>query len=408
MAARILFVCTANICRSPAAEHLARARAGEGLSFSSAGFRRSGVACPVPLVKEVARRGVDLSGHRSRRVSVADVADADLVVTMEARHVVDLSVLDPTAFPKTVPLKELVRLLGDGPLTVGAVLDELADRDPGQYLGVGSDDDVPDPYGGSARMYRQGVALIDSLVGTLVHNLVAPPPAKAPAGSPEPPALQPGKSAVAVELRPVTTPIEQHVETEQPIPRGHDVPDRHAVEEVVATHLFHEDPDRRGIEGQPAARSRHPLAGGHLVALALSVLVTSWVTLTTVLFLEGRDRVDVGQTRLEDLRQVDIDTLDVDAALADLDAARRQFWFARRNLTNPVMLPLQAIPVVGGELEREQAALRRSAAVTYEVTVALEQLVQPADGDAGREQARQRLQAALADLDRLLGDEGAS
>lgn len=169
---RVLFVCTANICRSPAAEHLARRHAGAtGPSFSSAGLLRGGVPCPPNLVRVLADRGVDVSQHRSRSLAPDIIAEADLIATMEAQHVREVVTMDPSALAKTVPLLELDRVLRQR-TDVDGLLALLAGRDPRAYLGTGGTDDVPDPYGRSRRQYRRAVDLIDQVVGRLVANLV--------------------------------------------------------------------------------------------------------------------------------------------------------------------------------------------------------------------------------------------
>lgn len=169
---RVLFVCTANICRSPTAEHLARLHAGPApLVAQSAGFLRSGVPCPPHLVRVLGDRGVDLSGHRSRSLTPEIIAQSDLIATMEVQHVREVATIEPSALGRTVPLLELDRLL-HGPSDLSTVMDLLAARDPRAYLGTGSSDDVPDPYGRSRRQYRRAVDLIDQVVGRLVRNLV--------------------------------------------------------------------------------------------------------------------------------------------------------------------------------------------------------------------------------------------
>jgi protein-tyrosine-phosphatase len=104
---RILFVCTANICRSPAAEHLARARYGEQVAvFRSAGFLTQAEACPSHMVRALADVGVDASAHRSYRVDEASLRAADLVLTMEGEHVQRATLLCRAAYPRIFPLKE--------------------------------------------------------------------------------------------------------------------------------------------------------------------------------------------------------------------------------------------------------------------------------------------------------------
>jgi protein-tyrosine phosphatase len=169
---RILFVCTANVCRSPAAEHLARdfAAQDDRFEFTSAGLLREGLECPDKLVRLLAERGLDLRAHRSRIVDLTTLRVADLVVTMERGHIRELAVMDRSVIDRAVPLLELCRVLGR-PRSVAEVRALLAGREPGAYLGLGDHDDVPDPYGRSKRHYRRTVELLAEKVGLMMGNL---------------------------------------------------------------------------------------------------------------------------------------------------------------------------------------------------------------------------------------------
>ncbi len=80
----IVVVCHGNICRSPLAAALLRRALGPvGVRVDSAGFIGPNRGAPRDGVMAAARRGVDLSDHRSRLLT-ADVAGAaDLIVVME-------------------------------------------------------------------------------------------------------------------------------------------------------------------------------------------------------------------------------------------------------------------------------------------------------------------------------------
>lgn len=80
---RILVLCHGNICRSPFAEAALRSRLDAAQAgVTSAGFILPGRP-PPPLALEVAAEcGYDLSRHRSRVVTHADVAAADLLLVM--------------------------------------------------------------------------------------------------------------------------------------------------------------------------------------------------------------------------------------------------------------------------------------------------------------------------------------
>ena len=93
---RMLTVCTGNICRSPQAEQLLRARIpaafGRGgidaLEISSAGIAAyDGVPMDPYAVQEVERLGItDAALHRARRLTKAIVSGVDVVLTMDRGH----------------------------------------------------------------------------------------------------------------------------------------------------------------------------------------------------------------------------------------------------------------------------------------------------------------------------------
>jgi len=95
----IVFVCTANTCRSPMAEALCKKLLADSLhcaiddlpergytvlSAGTAGFDD----CPASYqaVEAMSRQGLDLSGHRSRPVTPGLVADADVLFVMARHH----------------------------------------------------------------------------------------------------------------------------------------------------------------------------------------------------------------------------------------------------------------------------------------------------------------------------------
>lgn len=171
---RILFVCTANICRSPTAEYLARDRFGEQYwRFRSAGFLPSGRAPSDTLIKALDEVGLDVRLHRSYQLDRASIAAADLLLTMEGSHVRQATEIDAAAYAKTLPLREAAAVLDEWDDTVATVeelLTEVArERDPSSYLR--DDWDVDDPYGRSLRVYRRTVAEIGDLVDSALGRL---------------------------------------------------------------------------------------------------------------------------------------------------------------------------------------------------------------------------------------------
>ncbi|HET8724076.1 MAG TPA: low molecular weight protein-tyrosine-phosphatase [Anaeromyxobacteraceae bacterium] len=131
---RVLVVCVGNICRSPMAEAMLRARLGRRPRFevSSAGVGAL-VGYPAdPFAVELMReRGLDIAAHRARQVTPELVAAHDLVLVMEKGH-------------------------------EGAVL-SIAPAARGKVHRIGrfGDFDVPDPYRQPRSAFEEALALID-------------------------------------------------------------------------------------------------------------------------------------------------------------------------------------------------------------------------------------------------------
>jgi protein-tyrosine phosphatase len=143
----------------------------------SVGLGEAGHPPPDEVIEVMARRGIDLSEHRSAALSAPVVGDAGLIVGMSLRHVQESMLLDPSSWQRTFRLKELVRR-GEyiGPRLPGQDLatwiraaqggrkrDSLAHHSPG--------DDVADPYGGPFAGYEDTAEELDDLVGRLVALL---------------------------------------------------------------------------------------------------------------------------------------------------------------------------------------------------------------------------------------------
>jgi protein-tyrosine phosphatase len=84
----IIVICTGNICRSPIAEALLRAR----LSGKKCNIRSAGIAALVHhpadlLAQEVAKEhGYDLSPHRAQQATQALLTSMDLILTLDQTH----------------------------------------------------------------------------------------------------------------------------------------------------------------------------------------------------------------------------------------------------------------------------------------------------------------------------------
>ena len=119
--------------------------------------------------------GLDISGRRSRRVTVADLTWANLVLGMCREHVRHAVVTAPETWPRAFTLKELVRR-GEqagprGPREpLAAWLARVHEgRERAALLGDSPADDVADPMGGPPQAYAGTAALLDELLGRLAR-----------------------------------------------------------------------------------------------------------------------------------------------------------------------------------------------------------------------------------------------
>jgi len=96
-------VCTGNICRSPTAEGVLRARLataglGERVVVASAGTHdfHVGEGADPRTIAAARRRGIDLSRHVARQVARQDFAGFDLMLALDRGHLMLLQSLRPT------------------------------------------------------------------------------------------------------------------------------------------------------------------------------------------------------------------------------------------------------------------------------------------------------------------------
>lgn len=114
--ALILVVCTANLCRSPVAEHLVRARVAQlgltaAVQVSSAGVAaRPGTEMDPAAARELRVRGLDPANFRTRVLTAEHVRSAQLVLVASRRHRIAVAELDATAVRRTFTLREMGRI----------------------------------------------------------------------------------------------------------------------------------------------------------------------------------------------------------------------------------------------------------------------------------------------------------
>lgn len=176
VAFHVLFVCTGNVCRSPAAELLfARAaRARTDLAGSSAGMDAlDGHGIDHATAEALLRLGVDPSRHVARTVTTEMLASADLILTAEGAQRDRIMAQFPTLFRRTFTLLEFARLGGSvdaaGP---AAAVAQIAGRRGAASPRSGEHaDDVRDPYRDAGPLATQVVAQILACTEQLVLDL---------------------------------------------------------------------------------------------------------------------------------------------------------------------------------------------------------------------------------------------
>jgi protein-tyrosine-phosphatase len=112
---KLLAVCTANICRSPAIEAAVRSIAlsrDVDIKVFSGGVRTSGGRAADPETVAAARKqGFDLSTHVSQPITPELIDAADLVVCAELEHLVQVLGHRPDVLPKSYLLLEFVDMV---------------------------------------------------------------------------------------------------------------------------------------------------------------------------------------------------------------------------------------------------------------------------------------------------------
>ena len=161
---QVLVICTANRCRSPMAACLlqrATAERGLGVAVASAGLLQSGRQADPKAVEVMDGLSIDLGSHRSRTVTPEMLGAADLVLTMERRHVTATAELAPDSWARTFTVTEFVRRADErGGRRPGEGCERWiarvhAGRRPTDLLRGPGDGDVRDPIGGSDREFRR-------------------------------------------------------------------------------------------------------------------------------------------------------------------------------------------------------------------------------------------------------------
>ncbi|MEU6256508.1 low molecular weight protein-tyrosine-phosphatase [Streptomyces sp. NPDC047043] len=145
MTYRVCFVCTGNICRSPMAESVFRARVAEAgldglveVGSAGTGGWHEGDGADPRTVSVLEHSGYD-GGHTARQFQPSWFARLDLVIALDSGHLKALRRLAPT--PEDAAKVRLLR-----------------SYDPA----AGDDLDVPDPYYGGMDGFEECLEMVEA------------------------------------------------------------------------------------------------------------------------------------------------------------------------------------------------------------------------------------------------------
>ena len=150
---RILFVCMGNICRSPTAEGLLIEKVNtentsQKFEIDSCGTHdyHLGHSPDIRSQEAAAKRGIDLSKLRSRKIKSSDFEYYDLILVMDNLNRENLMRLCPDDY------KYKIKLMLD-------------------YLPEHSFDEVPDPYFGGERGFEDVLDILGEAIEALYEDI---------------------------------------------------------------------------------------------------------------------------------------------------------------------------------------------------------------------------------------------
>ncbi len=151
---RLLVVCLGNICRSPMAEGVLRARIGASplagqVEVDSAGTGDWHVGQPPDrrAIAKAREHGVDIAGLRARQFGAADHHDFDWVLCADRSNLRDVRRVAPV----------------EGARARSGLLLEWA--------ALEGEDEIPDPYTGGAAQFEHVFQLLDAAADGIVARL---------------------------------------------------------------------------------------------------------------------------------------------------------------------------------------------------------------------------------------------
>lgn len=178
---RVVFVCTGNICRSPAAERLLASRVPPDTEVTVESMGTGAVvgeAISPPMADLLTAAGVNPSDFAARLATTALLENADLVVGLSRAHRAAAVSLQPRLVRRAFTLRELSRLAGQIPVEISdgdslvvrlRMLTEAAAQ--ARHPAAADLDDIGDPYRQGTVAYARSFSAIresiDALAGVL-------------------------------------------------------------------------------------------------------------------------------------------------------------------------------------------------------------------------------------------------
>ena len=149
MSSKILMVCLGNICRSPLAEGIMRAKLSKDFIVDSAGTGgwHAGELPDKRSISTAKNRGLDITSQRARQFKISDFNTFDYIYVMDNSNYKDVMALAPNEEAKS---------------KVKLILNELF---PNENV------DVPDPYYGGQDGFENVFDMLNEACDVIARKL---------------------------------------------------------------------------------------------------------------------------------------------------------------------------------------------------------------------------------------------